>query len=429
MLRFVLLLVNAGRSAFRSRADLKIENLALRQQLAVLACSGRRRQITAVDRLFWVALRKLWSRWAAVVVFVKPETVIEWHRAGFRRYWTWLSRRHRAGRPSINASLRALILRMATENPTWGATRIHGELRMLGFEVSERTVSGYLPRERPTPGAVERWITFLRNHRDAIAAMDFFTIPTATFRILYVWFAIGHARRRVLHFDVTDRPAAAWVVQQLREAFPHDSLVRHLIFDRDAIFSDRVVATVNALGLHATRTSYRSPWQNGVAERWIGRVRRELLDHVVVFNERQLRRPMSEYLACYHDDRTHGALKKETPAGRLPVACQGADAPVLAPPDLGSASSIRLGGIEMAGWVLASYQSARPTPCRRHALPCGPIRANIDGTLYEASVSRSTCGCRRSAQLRGRPQHSPVRRRLLRPSAHGGTGRSRAGRG
>jgi hypothetical protein len=187
MLRFVLLLVNAGRSAFRSRADLKIENLALRQQLAVLACRGWRRQITAVDRLFWVALRKLWSRWAAVVVFVKPETVIEWHRAGFRRYWTWLSRRHRAGRPSINASLRALILRMATENPTWGATRIHGELRMLGFEVSERTVSGYLPRERPTPGAVERWITFLRNHRDAIAAMDFFTIPTATFRILYVW--------------------------------------------------------------------------------------------------------------------------------------------------------------------------------------------------------------------------------------------------
>ena len=189
--------------------------------------------------------------------------------AGFRKYWTWLSRRHRAGRPSINTSLRKLILRMAAENPTWGAPRIHGELRMLGIEASERTVSRYLPRQRPAPGALERWIKFLRNHRDAIAAMDFVTVPTATFRILYVWFAIDHARRRVLHFDVTDRPAAAWVVQQLREAFPHDSPVRHLIFDRDAIFSERVVTTANALGLRTTRTALPEP----VAER-----RRRTLD-------------------------------------------------------------------------------------------------------------------------------------------------------
>ena len=206
---------------------------------------------------------------------------------------------------------------------------------MLGIEASERTVSRYLPRQRPAPGALERWIKFLRNHRDAIAAMDFVTVPTATFRILYVWFAIDHARRRALHFDVTDRPAAAWVVQQLREAFPHDSPVRHLIFDRDAIFSERVVTTANALGLRTTRTSYRSPWQNGVAERWIGSVRRELLDHVVVFNERQLRRLLAEYVAYYHDDRTHAALEKGTLGGRLPVGCHGAGAAILARPRLG----------------------------------------------------------------------------------------------
>jgi len=205
--------------------------------------------VTGADRLFWVTLRRLWARWSDVLVFVKPETVIQWHRAGFRRYWTCLSRRQRTGRPSINSGLRELILRLLAENPTWGAPRIHDELLMLGLSISERTVSRYLPRQRPHSGALERWMQFLRNHRDAIAAMDFFTVPTTSFRILYVWFAIDHAKRRVLHFDVTDRPAAAWVVQQLREAFPHDSTMRHLIFDRDAIFSDRVLTTVNALGL------------------------------------------------------------------------------------------------------------------------------------------------------------------------------------
>ena len=161
--------------------------------------------MTGADRLFWVTLRRLWARWSDVLVFVKPETVIQWHRAGFRRYWTCLSRRQRTGRPSINSGLRELILRLAAENPTWGAPRIHGELRMLGLSISER---------------IERWMRFLRNHRDAIAAMDFFSVPTATFRILYVWFAIDHAKRRVLHFDVTDRPAAAWVVQQAARSVP-----------------------------------------------------------------------------------------------------------------------------------------------------------------------------------------------------------------
>jgi transposase InsO family protein len=211
-----------------------------------------------------------------------------------------------------------LILRMAAENPTWGAPRIHGELRTLDIEVSERTVSRYLPRHRPLPGALERWIQFLRNHSDTIAGMDFFTVPTVTFRVLYVWFAIDHASRRILHFDVTDHPAAVWVAQQLREAFPHDSGARHLIFDRDAIFGGHVISVASALGLRPTRTAYRSPWQNGLAERWIGSARRELLDHVVVFNERHLRRLVGEFVAYYHDDRTHYALEKETPGGRPP---------------------------------------------------------------------------------------------------------------
>ena len=335
MLRFVLLLFAALRAALYSRTDLVFENLALRQQLAVLAHSGRRGRVTGADRLFWVALRRVWTRWSDVLVFVKPETVIQWHRAGFRKYWTWLARRQRTGPPSINAGLRELILRMAAENPTWGAPRIHGELRMLGIAVSERTVSRYLPRQRPSPGALERWTQFLRNHRDVIAAMDFFTVPTATFRILHVWFAIDHARRRILHFDVTDRPAAAWVVQQLREAFPHDSAIRHLIFDRDTIFCGRVVSTAEAVGLRPTRTSYRSPWQNGVAERWVGNGRRELLDHAVVFNERHLRRLLADYVAYYHDDRTHYALEKQTPGGRLPSASRGLHTAIVARQRLG----------------------------------------------------------------------------------------------
>ena len=336
MVRLLLVLFSGFRSALRSHADLILENLALRQQLAAFAHSGRRPRIRATDRLLWIALRRLWSRWTEVLLFVKPETVIRWHRAGFGFYWTWLSRRRRGpGRPPIDRGIRDLIRRMVTENPTWGAPRIHGELLMLGFDVSERTVSRYLPRRPPRPDAVARWLVFLRNHRDVIAAMDFFVVPTVTFRILHVWFAIDHGRRRVLRFDVTDHPAAAWVIQQLRETFPFVTAVRHLIFDRDSTFSAQVVATVRSFGIKPARTSYRSPWQNGVALRWVGSVRRELLDHVVVFNERHLRRLLREYVAYYHDDRTHLGLGKATPAGRPVTRRRDGGAEVVALPRLG----------------------------------------------------------------------------------------------
>jgi len=196
-------------------------------------------------------------------------------------------------------------------------------------------VSRYLPRKPASPDAITRWLTFLRNHREAIAAMDFFVVPTVTFRPVYVWFAINHARRRILHFDVTNAPTAAWVVQQLRETFGLDVLPRHLIFDRDSIFSAQVVSTVKSFGIAPTRTAYRSPWQNGVAERWIGSVRRELLDHIVVFNERHLRRLLGEYVGYYHDDRTHLGLDKETPARRPRAKATAPSAAVVAQSRLG----------------------------------------------------------------------------------------------
>jgi transposase InsO family protein len=224
---------------------------------------------------------------------------------------------------------------MATENAGWGAPRIHGELLALGFTVSERTVSRYLPRKPAGSDAVKRWLTFLRNHREAIAAMDFFVVPTVTFRVAYVWFAIGHARRRILHYDATDAPTAAWVAQQLRETFGIEVIPRHLIFDRDSSFSAQVVSTVKSFGIKPTRTAYRSPWQNGVAERWVGSVRRELLDHVIVWNERHLRRLLQAYVAYYHDDRTHLGLDKETPAGRSRSTLRRPDAAVVARPRLG----------------------------------------------------------------------------------------------
>jgi len=312
-----------------------IENLALRQQVAALAAKGRRPRITALDRWLWIALRRWWSHWTEVLVFVKPETVVRWHRAGFRRYWTWLSPRGRRGRPRTGESLRALIRRMAMENAGWGAPRIHGELLMLGFVVSERTVSRYLPRTPASPDAIKRWLTFLRNHRDAIAAMDFLVVPTVTFSVMYAWFAIDHARRRILHFDVTDEPTAAWVVQQLRESFGLDAMPRHLIFDRDSIFSMQVVSTVKSFGIQPTRTAYRSPWQNGVAERWVGSVRRELLGHVVVISVRHLRRLLTEYVAYYHDDRTHLGLDKQTPSRRKRSTPRATSATVVAQPRLG----------------------------------------------------------------------------------------------
>ena len=223
----------------------------------------------------------------------------------------------------MSKEIRALIFRMAAENPTWGAPRIHGELLKLGFDVSEPTVSRWLRKVKRTPDPAQRWLTFLRNHREAIAAMDFFMVPTLTFDVLYCFFVIGHDRRKILRFNVTRNPNALWIVQQMREAWPYTPAHRFLLFDRDAKFGNEVVSFAKDIGVRPVRTAFRSPWQNGVAERWVGSCRRDLLDHVIILNARHLKRLMAEYIRYYHEDRTHLGLAKDTPESR-PTALRSA---------------------------------------------------------------------------------------------------------
>ena len=321
---------------FLSRQETALEILALRQQVAVLKRKRPRPQLNPWDRLFWTTLRQVWSRWAEVLIIVKPETVVGWHRAGFRLFWRWRSRA-RGGRPKITAELRALVRRLAEENPTWGAPKIHGELVKLGFVVSERTVARYLRRLRRRGDTGQRWHTFLTNHREIIAALDFFTVPTVTFQLLYCFFVIEHGRRKILHFNVTRHPTAEWVIQQLREAFPEAGAQRYIILDRDAKFNADVLAFLQSTGLTPRRTSRESPWQNGIAERWVGGCRRELLDHVIPLNERHLRRLIRDYVSYFHEDRIHDSLGKDTP-NRRPIQIKPcAEATVV--------SSARLGGL------------------------------------------------------------------------------------
>jgi transposase InsO family protein len=317
---------------FRTRRTLLLENLVLRQQLAALRRKHPRPKLTVLDKLFWVLVRRFWSGWKQALIIVNRETVVRWHRAGFALYWRAISTRPIVGRKKISKEVRDLIFRMVAENPTWGAPRIHGELLMLGYDVSERTISRWMRRAPRDPERAKRWLTFLRNHREVIAAMDFFTVPTVTFHMLYCFFIISHDRRRILHFNVTQHPTASWVVQQLREAFPYESGPRFLIFDRDAKYGLEVPIAVRSMAIRPIRTSFESPWQNGVAERWVESCRRDLLDHVIAFNEQHLRRLLSEYVRYYHDDRTHLGLGKQTPAGRSQCVRSG---PVVSRPRLG----------------------------------------------------------------------------------------------
>src|SRR5450432_3420966 len=303
----------------RTHRGLVLENLALRQQLAVLKRKHPRPRLGPLDKLFWVLARRFWPRWREMLVLVQPETVARWHRAGFKAYWAMLCkvRKQVGGVRRISKEIRELIFQMVAENPTWGAPHIHGELLMLGFEVSETSISRWMKRAPRRPEPAKRWLAFLRNHREAIAAMDFFTVPTLTFGALYCFFIISHDRRRILHFNVTRQPNAWWIVLQLRETWGYDQPHRFLIFDRDAKFSADVISTVKQNGTEPIRTAFRSPWQNGIAERWVGSVRRELLDHVIVLNQRHLRRLLKEYVRYYHEDRTHLGLGKDTPSGRV----------------------------------------------------------------------------------------------------------------
>ena len=317
----------------QSRESLLIENLALRQQLAVFKRKHRRPRLSATDKLFWVALRRFCSSWKEALIVVTPATVVRWHRAGFQVYWRLLSRaRKRPGRRPVSQEIRELIFKIAAENPTWRAPRMHGELVMLGFEVSERSVARWVRRAPRSPDSAQRWLTFLRNHREALAAMDFFSVPTITFGVLYCFFVLGHDRRRILHCNVTRHPTSAWIVQQLRETFPYEPPAKFLLLDHDSKYGTEVPVAIRTMGITAVRTAVGCPWQNGVAERWVGSCRRELLDHVIAINQSHLKRLLAGYIDYYHQDRTHCGLQKQTPEQRPRCSTRGS---VLAWPRVG----------------------------------------------------------------------------------------------
>ena len=264
--------------------------------------------------MLWSWLSRLWPAWRQSLVLVRPETVIRWHRRGFGLYWSWSSRPRRLGRPAIEAELRDLILKMHGANPTWGAPRIHGELRKLGFTLAQSTVSKYLPRNRKPPS--QGWRTFLQNHLQEALAIDFAVVPTATFRLLFVFVVLSLERRRLLHVHVTAHPTAAWTAQQMVEALPEETRFRYLIRDRDGIYGAEFQRRVAGLGLHQVPIAPRSPWQNAYAERFIGSLHRECLDHIIALNKRQVCRILSDYARYYNSARTHLALEKDAPERR-----------------------------------------------------------------------------------------------------------------
>ena len=318
------------RSSLRSRAVLQLEVLALRHQLQVLQRSRPRRlRLAHVDRLLWMWLSRIWNEWRTPLVIVKPETVIAWHCRAFRAFWRWKSRR-RIGRPPVPHDVRELIRTMSQANPRWGAPRIHGELLKLGIDVGQTSVAKYMARRRNPPS--QTWRTFLANHVGQIVAADFFVVPSATGRLLFVLVMLAHERRRIVHVAVTDHPTAAWTGQQLREAFPWEQAPRYVIRDRDHAF-DGWTETAKEMAIEEVLTTPQSPWQNAYCERFIGSARRECLDHVIVFNAAGLQRLMNLYCAYHERSRTHLSLNKDAPIPR-PMATP-ADGRIVAIPQVG----------------------------------------------------------------------------------------------
>ena len=301
-------------SALRSHRALALENLALRHQLEVLQRNTKRPRLTNRDRTLWVILSRYWPDWRKQLLFVRPETVIRWHKAGFRRYWRWKSRPKWPGRRAVPNDIRDLIRTMSQDNPLWGAPRIHGELMKLGIAVSQGTVSKYMVRHQKPPS--QSWRTFLKNHAKDIVSVDFFTVPTATFRVLFIFLILSNDRRRIFHFNVTESPTGAWTGQQILNAFPWDTAPKYLLRDRDGKFGKEFLRRVQSMGIEQLLISARSPWQNPYVERLIGSIRRECLDHHVIFNERHLRRVLTEYIRYYNENRTHLGLEKDCPDPR-----------------------------------------------------------------------------------------------------------------
>jgi transposase InsO family protein len=301
-------------SPFKSKLRLEAENAVLRHQLIVLRrrLQGRVR-LTNHDRWFFIQLYRWFPSILQVFTIIQPETLVRWHLAGFRRYWRWKSR-PLGGRPQIDTELRALIRRMSTENQLWGAPRIHGELLKLGFEVAQSSVAKYMVKRRGPPS--QGWRTFLHNHAPDIAAMDLFVVPTIGFDLLYAFIIVRLDRRDLAWINVTTNPTAEWIARQLTEAFPWDGVPGYMIRDRDRIYGTVVTRRLRAMGIRDKPTAPASPWQNGVAERLIGSIRRECLDHVIVLGEAHLRRILKFYAHYYNEIRTHRSLDKDAPVTR-----------------------------------------------------------------------------------------------------------------
>jgi len=288
---------------FRSRAALEAEILVLRHQLNILQRRSPKRVILgSIDRLLLGGLYRLAPGTLDALKIIRPATLLRWHRAGFRAYWRWKSRPH-GGRPATPADIRHLIREMSVANPLWGAPRIHGELLKLGVDVGQTTVAKYMPRRRRPPS--QGWRTFLRNHADGIASMDLFVVPTISFRLLYGLLILQHSRRELLWMGVTAHPSAEWIARQLTEACGWRRAPRYIIRDRDRVYGHAVLSRLRAMGIRDRPTAPRSPWQNGCAERLIGSIRRDCLDHVVVFSERHLRHLLTAYQKYYNEARTH----------------------------------------------------------------------------------------------------------------------------
>jgi len=299
----------------------------------VASRDNKRHRFHTSERIFWVWLYRLWPSCLQTLEIFKPDTLVRWHRKGFRLYWTWKSRRRWGGRPAIDPDVHELIRTMSRNNIGWGAPRIHGELKMLGIGLSESTVAKYMIRHRKPPS--QTWRSFLDNQVSELASVDFFTVPTATFRVLYIFIVLRHERREVVHFNATYHPTAEWTAQQLVEAFPFDTSPSYVMRDRDSIYSKQFRTRVKSLGIEEVISAPRSPWQNPYVERIIGSIRRECLNHVIIFNERHLRQVLKSYARYYHEARTHLSLDKQSPVPRS-----------IASPELGKVVAIpHVGGL------------------------------------------------------------------------------------
>jgi len=310
MLLILKLIFTLIRTLFKSKEFLIMELMAKSQQLSVYENTIKRVKLKNTDRKFWVTLSRIWPEWKRALVIVKPETVIRWHRKGFKYYWKWLSRR-KSGRPVINWKLIKLIRKISRENPFWGNMRIRDELKFLGIAISLNTIKKYRFKH-PSPPS-QNWKTFLKNHMESTISIDMFTVPSVTFGVLYGFIVLSHERRKILFSNVTYSPNGQWLGQQMINTFfeENENSVKYLIRDRDSSYSEKFRSRVFDLDIEEVITAYRSPWQNAYVERVIGSIKRECTNHMIILSENHLRKMLNKYVYFYNNCRPHQGKSME----------------------------------------------------------------------------------------------------------------------